>query len=102
MQRRKLLAESSPRLGEAGRAFLQAGRWGEALECLDEAGDSGAIEELLQAAVKDGDLFYARAAAKALGRELDQAQLTAVAEAAGRAGKAKFEEAARAASQDQS
>ena len=38
-ERRDMLAHNSPDLGAAGRALAEAGRWGEALECLDAARD---------------------------------------------------------------
>lgn len=89
-ERRKLLADASPRLGEVGLEFLEAGRWGEALECLDAAKDSQGLSRIKDMAVQAGDLFYAQAAAHALGEQLSEQELTTLAKQAKEAGKDVF------------
>lgn len=96
-QRRKLLAEGSPRLAEVGLAFLEAGRWGEALECLAAAGETSGLERLKREAGEVGDYFYAAAAARALGQELDTHQLDQIAQRAEETGKETFAAAASSA-----
>ena len=89
-ERRQWVAESSPRLAEAGLAFLELGRWGEALECLSLAGHTQGLEDLMDRAAQAGDLFYWRMAAKALGREPDPAAQAALVQTARAAGKESF------------
>lgn len=89
-ERRKLLAESPAGLGAAGRALLAAGRWGEALECLEAAGDREGIAELHQAALAAGDYFFWRRALSALGQAPTPAETEAVTRAAAAAGKDRF------------
>lgn len=89
-ERRQWVADSSPNLAEAGLAFLELGRWGEALECLAAAGHTQGLESLMDQAAQAGDLFYWRMSAKALGREPDPAAQAAVARAARDAGKESF------------
>lgn len=89
-ERRQMLAAESPRLAEVGRAFLEAGRWGEALECLAAAGQSEAIADLAALAVEAGDYFYYMGAKRTLGAEPEAKDLKALAEAARRAGLERF------------
>jgi hypothetical protein len=89
-ERRRWVAESSPRLAEAGLAFLELGRWGEALECLSAAGNSEGIKQLMEQAAETGDLFYWRQAAKALGLPEDEGAAAVVAQTARAAGKLAF------------
>ncbi|MFH1060982.1 MAG: hypothetical protein V1797_20145 [Pseudomonadota bacterium] len=95
-ERRKLLAEQPSGLGPTGRALLAQGRWGEALECLEAAGDREGIAELHRAALAAGDYFYWRRALSALGQAPTPAEAEAVAAAAAAAGKARFQEQAAA------
>lgn len=95
-ERRRLLAERPAELGPAGRLFLDLGRWGEALECLEAAGDRAGIETLRQAALAAGDHFYWRRALAVLGQAPASAEVAAVAEAARAAGKDRFREQAAA------
>ena len=89
-ERRKLLADNSPRLGQVGMAFLEAGRWGEAIECLAAAGDEAGLARIREMAVEAGDLFFAQAAAKALGEELSGHETGALTRQAKQAGKDVF------------
>lgn len=95
-ERRKLLAANSPRLGEVGLAFLELGRWGEALECLAAARETSGLERLRDLALDAGDYFYAKAAAHALGQELSDQQLAQIAQTARESGKDAFAAAAEA------
>ncbi|MFZ5586733.1 MAG: hypothetical protein ACOZHQ_12470 [Thermodesulfobacteriota bacterium] len=93
-ERRRLLAESPAGLGPTGRLFLDQRRWGEALECLEAAGDREGLEKLRQAALAAGDYFYWRRALAALGQAPAPAEVQALAEAAAAAGKDRFREQA--------
>lgn len=95
-ERRKLLAAASPELGAVGRRYLDQGRWGEALECLEAAGDREGLERLRQAALEAGDYFYWRRALALLGQPQDPAELTRLAEQAQAGGKAVFQAQATA------
>lgn len=95
-ERRKLLASASPELGAVGRRYLDQGRWGEALECLEAAGDQAGLERLRQAALEAGDYFYWRRAVALLGQTQDPAELTRLADQARAAGKAVFQAQATA------
>ena len=68
-ERRKLLADADPSLSAKGMALLKQGRWGEALQCLNAAGDTGGIDELAALAWEAGDLFFWQQAKEALGQE---------------------------------
>jgi hypothetical protein len=94
-ERRDMLAHNSPDLGAAGRALAEAGRWGEALECLDAARDQEGMAAATTAAVKSGDLFLYRRAKQLLGQELEPRDLAGLAEAAEMAGKLSHATAAR-------
>ncbi len=95
-ERRKLLAANSPRLAEVGLAFLELGRWGEALECLAAAQDTSGLEQLRDLALAAGDYFYTTAAARALGQELSDQQMAQIAQTARQGGKDTFAAAAEA------
>ncbi len=90
-ERRKLLSVTSPELGATGRRYLEQGRWGEALECLEAAGDREGLEQTRQAALEAGDYFFWRRALTLLGQPLDPAELTRLADQAQTAGKAVFQ-----------
>ena len=92
--RRRLLADSRPALGEGGRSSLQAERWGEALECLKAAQDREALELLASSALEAGDFFYWTQALQALGREPGADELAELAQNARAAGKTAFADAA--------
>lgn len=94
-ERRDMLAQDSPALGEAGRALAQAGRWGEALECLEAAGDQEGLASAAAAAAESGDLFLYRRAKQLLGQDLAPRDLASLAEAAEMAGKLSHATAAR-------
>ena len=95
-ERRKLLAAASPELGEAGRRYLEQGRWGEALECLEAAGDRQGLEQLRQAALDAGDYFFWRRALVLLDQAQESAALTRLADQARAGGKAVFQAQAAA------
>lgn len=90
-ERRKLLSVASPELSATGRRYLEQGRWGEALECLETAGDREGLEQVRQAALEAGDYFFWRRALTLLGQSQDPAELTRLAHQALAAGKAVFQ-----------
>ena len=93
--RRRHLAESHPQLGPSGKAFLEEGRWGEAVECFSAAKDLEGAALLAAKALEAGDLFYYRQAQRILGREPAASDLAQLAENASSAGKAAFAASAR-------
>jgi Ribonuclease G/E len=94
-QRRDMLAQDSPELGAASRAYAQAGRWGEALECLDAAEDREGLAQAAAEAAENGDLFIYRRAKQLLGEDLAPRDLARLAEAAESAGKLSHATSAR-------
>ncbi len=94
-KRREMLAQGSPELGPAGRALAQAGRWGEALECLSAAEDREGLAQAAAAAAEAGDLFLYRRAKQLLGEEPEPRDLARLAERAEAAGKLSHATAAR-------
>ncbi len=94
-ERREMLAQDSPDLGEAGRALAQAGRWGEALECLEAAGDREGLAGAAAEAASTGDFFLYRRAKQLLKEDLEPRDLARLAEAAEEAGKLSHATAAR-------
>ncbi len=86
-ERRRMLAEGPGNLGRTGQEFLAAGRWAEAQECLEAAGDRQGLADLASQALEAGDFFAWRQAKKALGEEPDEVDLTRLAERAHQAGK---------------
>jgi hypothetical protein len=94
-ERREMLAQDSPNLSEAGRALARAGRYGEALECLEAAGDQNGLAKVASAAAENGDLFLYRRAKQLLGDDLEPRDLASLAEAAEMAGKLSHATAAR-------
>ena len=93
--RRRMLRDKDPALAQAGRGFVEAGRWGEALECLEACPDQEALEELTQAAWEAGDLFYWRQGQRLLGHQPTAAELEELAQRAEAAGKPAFAQSAR-------
>ncbi len=89
-QRRQMLSEASPRLSEVGRGFLEAGRWGEALECLSAAGDAEALMDLAGQAAEQGDFFYYLSAVRAAGAEPEPGTMEQLARTARQAGLERF------------
>ena len=89
-QRREMLARGSAQLGPAGKAFLTAGRWGEALECLTAANEKDALADLAEQAKKAGDLFYWKGALKALGQKAPEKDAEDIIAKAAEAGKPSF------------
>ena len=65
------MATGYSELGQVGRAYLDAGRWGEALECLEAAKDRQGVEKLAAKALEAGDLFVWRQCSNILGRDLN-------------------------------
>ncbi len=94
-RRRRMLREKDPALAQAGRTFLEAGRWGEALECLEASADQEGLEELARAAREGGDLFYWNQVQRLLGREPQAAELRELAQRAQETGKLAFARSAR-------
>ena len=90
LERRKLLAAGSPELAALGRRFLEQGRWGEALECLEATGDRQGLEALRQATLAAGDYFFWRRALTLLDQPQAPGELTRLADQARTAGKAVF------------
>ncbi len=94
-ERRGLLAQDSPELGASGKAFAQAGRWGEALECLEAVDDREGLAAAAAEAAESGDLFLYRRAKQLLGDDLEPRDLARLAEVAEAAGKLSHATAAR-------
>ncbi len=90
-----MLRENDPALAQAGHNLLEAGRWGEALECLEACADKEGLEELARAAWEAGDLFFWRQAQRLLGRQPQAAELSQLAQRAQEAGKLAFAQSAR-------
>ncbi len=99
-QRRKLMAENSPRLGEVARAYLEAGRLGEALECLESSRDAGLLKELAAKAREEGDFWAFRQAHRLLGEEMPAGELEELARRAQSLGKEAYARAAGQAGQE--
>lgn len=89
-ERRRMLAESSPRLPEVAREYLSQGRQAEALECLEVAPDNGLAEEIVAGAVSAGDFLLWRRAISLLGRPAQPGELERLAQAAQDQGKSAF------------
>ncbi len=89
-ERRRLVQQADPGLGELGRRFLAAGRWGEALECFEAAGDQEGLEEAARLAVEAGDLFTYRQALRLLERPPRRDELDELARQAESAGKLAY------------
>jgi hypothetical protein len=94
-KRRELVAAGSPELAAAARAYAEAGRWGEALECLEAQPDAELLDQARRWALEAGDLFVYRRALALAGREIEAAELEELAGAAQAAGKERFAGAAR-------
>jgi len=94
-RRRRMLRENDPALAQAGRNLLEAGRWGEALECLEASADQEGLIELARAAQEAGDIFFWRQAQRLLGHRPGPAELEELAERAQAAGKLAFAQQAR-------
>lgn len=96
-QRRKQLQDGAADLGQTGAAFFEAGRWGEALECLAAAGDGDGLVRLAGFAIESGDYWlYSQAMARA-GKPPDPADLESIQKNAKKLGKGAFAMAAEAA-----
>lgn len=95
-ERRRMLAEGSGNLKSAGLALLAAGRWAEAQECLEAAGQPGELTAIAAQALESGDFFAWRQALRALGQDPAPADLAQLAERAAAAGKAAHAASARA------
>ena len=89
-QRRALVTENSPKLAQAGKEYLAAGRWGEALECLSAAGEKESLIQLAQQAAEVGDIFYWQAALKAMGQKPSADEKDNLARVARESGKLAF------------
>ena len=90
LKRRALLAESSPQLAEAGLAFLEDGRLGEALECLRAVDHQEGLRKLMEVALAGGDIFFWQQAAAFLGLEPTGQDLEQLEQNARQAGKINF------------
>lgn len=95
-ERRRLLAEGSANLSRIGQEYLSAGRWAEAQECLEAAGDLQPLATLATQALAAGDFFAWRQALKALGEEPTANDLARLAETAQESGKRAYASSARA------
>jgi hypothetical protein len=95
-ERRRMLAEGSANLKASGLALLAAGRWAEAQECLEAAGQSGELSALAALALEAGDFFAWRQALRAMGQEPQATDLAKLVERAGALGKDAHAAAARA------
>jgi len=91
-----MLDEGAGNLRQAGLAFLAAGRWAEAQECLEAAGQTGELVAIAAQALQAGDFFAWRQALKALGQEPTPADLTKLSERATAGGKLAHAASARA------
>lgn len=89
-QRRAMLSEQSPKLAQAGKDYLAAGRWGEALDCLTAAGEQEALGELARLAAERGDLFYYLGAMRALDQDPELAVVAEIAQNASQRGLDNF------------
>ena len=87
---------ASTELGGAGRAFLDAGRWGEALECLAAAQDQQGLEKLAAEALQAGDFFVWRHSLKLLDQDLNPDKIKDIQLRAETLGKISFARAAEA------
>lgn len=96
-QRRKLMADDSPQLKELARAYLEAGRLGEALECLERSRDQELLRELAARAKDEGDFWAFRQAHRLLDEPMPAAELEELARRAGSLGKEAYARAAEAA-----
>jgi len=76
-------------------AYLAEGRAQEAVAFLKRANAADRLEGIWRQAVSEGDAFLLREAASALGREPDAATWSALAEAAGSAGRDRYAAEAR-------
>lgn len=92
--RRQMLKENAASLSGAGRAFLDAGRTGEALECFAAAKDTQGLADVGTYGLENGDLFVWRQAKRLLGEDLDPEQLSEIGQRAQAAGKTAFAQTA--------
>lgn len=90
VERRRMCQEGSADLASASQAYLEAGRWGEALECIAAAGDMENAALLAAQALEAGDLFYYTQAQKVMGREPAESDLAELKGNAARYGKQAF------------
>jgi hypothetical protein len=94
-KRRELVASRSPELAAAARAFAEASRWGEALECLEAQPDPELLGRARQWALAEGDLFVYRRALALAGEEARADELESLAAAARAKGKDAHAKAAQ-------
>lgn len=95
-ERRRMLAEGAANLKGAGLALLAAGRWAEAQECLEAAGQTGELAAIAAQALEAGDFFAWRQALRGLGQEPTPADLAKLIERATAGGKLAHAASARA------
>jgi hypothetical protein len=97
MKRRHLVEDDldPARALAIGEAYLAEGRVPEAIAFLEKADAGERLAALRDEAVEAGDVFVLRAAAAALGEEVEPETWTRVAEAADAAGKALYAHEAR-------
>lgn len=93
-QRRKMLGDSSAQLGQAGLDYFEAGRLGEALECLRAVRDTEGLSRIAQAALENGDFWAYGQAVQAAGLQPDPAQVEKLISRAKELGKDAFARAA--------
>ena len=85
-----MLKDNAADLSGAGRAFLDAGRSGEALECFAAAKDSQGLADTAAYGLEIGDLFVWRQAKRLMGEQLDPKGLSEIGQRAQAAGKVAF------------
>jgi hypothetical protein len=94
-QRRQWLEEASPHLKEAGRAYLEAGRLSEALECFAAVKDAEGLALMEGQALESGDFFAWQMSLNRQGRKPKAEELLRIKEAAQAAGKSAFAQTAQ-------
>ena len=95
-ERRRMLGEGSASIKQAGLALLAVGRWAEAQECLEAAGQLRELAPLAERALEAGDFFAWRQALWAMGQEPEHTKLAQLAERAAVTGKNAYAVAAQA------
>lgn len=97
LTRRHLLAGDldATRARAIADAYLEAERTVEAVAFVEKAGDDDGLKELFEHAVDQGDAFLLRESGVALGKRIDAATWTRLAESAEASGKELYAEEAR-------
>jgi NTP pyrophosphatase (non-canonical NTP hydrolase) len=90
VERRRMCQDGSAGLKSAGQAYLDTGRWGEALECFEALKDLDGAAMLASLAIEAGDVFYYKQAKRLLGQEASINDLKQLAQKAVEMGKNAF------------